>query len=83
MASQQYSFGGKYDLIQLHRQIIHQNEKLIEIFTTSTFYLKFKENNENDMTFCYFSCLGRYRFRPTSMAALLAQAAADARLADI
>ena len=45
MASCQYIFGGKYDLIQLHRQIIHQNngiihEKLIEIFTTSTFYLK-------------------------------------------
>ena len=30
----------------------------------------FKENNENDMTFCYFSCLGWYCFRPTSMAAL-------------
>ena len=26
MASQQYFFGGKYDLIQLHRQIIHQND---------------------------------------------------------
>ena len=25
MASHQYFFGGKYDLIQLHRQIIHQN----------------------------------------------------------
>ena len=70
MASQQYSFGGKYDLIQLHRQIIHQNEKLIEIFTTSTFYLKFKENNENDMTLCYFSYLGRYCFWHTSMAVL-------------
>ena len=32
------------------------------------------------MTFCYFSCLGRYYFRPTSMAALTAQAAADVRL---
>ena len=33
-----FFFGGKYDLIQLHRQIIHQNdEKLIEIFTTNTF----------------------------------------------
>ena len=52
--------------------------ELIEI--TSIFYLKFKENNENDMTFCYFSCLGRYCFRPTPMAALTAQAAADVRL---
>jgi hypothetical protein len=72
----QYFFGGKYNLIQLHRQMIHQNngiyihEKLIEIFNTSTFYLKFKENSKNDVTFCYFSCLGWYCFRPTSMAAL-------------
>jgi hypothetical protein len=30
----------------------------------TNFYLIFKENNENenDMTFCYFSCLGRYCF---------------------
>ena len=42
---------------------------MIEIFTTSTFYLKFKENNESDMTFCYFSCLGRYCFWPMSTAA--------------
>ena len=26
MASHQYFFGGKYDLIQLHRQIIHYND---------------------------------------------------------
>ena len=44
------------------------------------FLSKLKENNENDMTFCYFSCLGRYCFRPMSMAALPAQAAADAHL---
>ena len=24
------------------------------------FFLRFKENNKNDMTFCYFSCLGQY-----------------------
>ena len=42
----------------------------MEIFTTSNFYLKFKENIENDMTFCYFNCLGRYCFQPTSKAAL-------------
>ena len=30
------------------------------------FYSKLKENNENDTTFCYFSCLGRYYFRPWS-----------------
>ena len=29
-------------------------------FSKSNFYLEYKENNENDMTFCYFSCLGRY-----------------------
>ena len=34
------------------------------------FLSKLKENNENDMTFCYFSCFGWYCFRPTSMAAL-------------
>ena len=47
-------------------------KKLIDTIsiTTSNFYLKFKENNENDMTFCYFSCLGQYCFRPSSMAAL-------------
>ena len=45
-------------------------KKLIDTITTSNFYYKFKENNENDMTFCYFSCLGRYYFRPTSMVAL-------------
>ena len=45
------------------------HDKLIEIITTSTFYLS-KEKNENDMTFCYFSCLGQYCFQPTSMAAL-------------
>ena len=42
---------------------------MTEIFTTSTFYLKFKENNKNGMTFCYFCCLGQYCFQPTSMAA--------------
>ena len=45
-------------------------KKLIDTITTNNFYLKFKEINENDMTFCCFSCLGRYFFRPTSMAAL-------------
>ena len=79
MASHQYFFGGKYDLIQLHRQIIHQNdEKLIEIFTTSTFYLQFKENNENDMTFCYFSCLSQNCFCAHVYGSFVA---ADARLA--
>ena len=39
MASFQYFFGGKYDLIQLHRQITHQNAR--NSFFTSNFYLKF------------------------------------------
>ena len=47
-------FGGKYDLIQLHRQIIHQNARnfffTTKITSTCTFGLKSKENNENDMT---------------------------------
>ena len=30
MASLQYFFGGKYDLIQLHRQIIHQNARIFK-----------------------------------------------------
>ena len=38
------------------------------------------ETNENDMT---FSCLGRYCIRPTPMAALMAQTAADARLSSL
>ena len=43
-------FGGKYDLIQLHRKNIHQHDGLfIETITNSIFYLKFKENNENNM----------------------------------
>jgi hypothetical protein len=49
---------------------------LIDTITTSNFYLKFKENNENDMTFCYFSCLGQYCFLPTSMAAVSSSALA-------
>ena len=54
MYCHQYFFGGKYDLIQQHRQIIHKkswdiHEKFIETITTSIFHLKFKENNENDM----------------------------------
>ena len=44
------------------------------------FLFKFKWNNDNDLTFCYFSCLGRYCFQPLFMAALPAQAAADACL---
>ena len=62
-------FGGKYDLIQLHRQIVHQNdgisdhEKLIEIFTSSIYFFKFKGNKENNMTFCHFSCLAQCYFR--------------------
>ena len=48
-------FGAKYDLIQLHRQIIHQNARNFFFttknnITTSTFGLKYKENNENYMT---------------------------------
>ena len=42
-------FGGKYDLIQLHRQIMHQNARKNNI-TTGTFGLKSKENIENVMT---------------------------------
>ena len=43
--------------------------RLIETITTSNFYLNIKENNENDMTFCYFSWLSRCCFRHTSSAA--------------
>ena len=46
------------------------SKKLIDTLTASNFYLKFKENNENGMTFCYISCLGLYCLRLTSMAAL-------------
>ena len=37
-------------------------KKLIDTITTSNFYLKFKENNENDMSVCYFSCFGPVLF---------------------
>ena len=81
-------FGGKYDLIQLHRRIIHQNDGIsmrnwLKSSPPAYFYLKFKENNKNDMPFCYFSCLGWYCFQPMSMAALPAQAVADAPLTSL
>ena len=48
-------FCGKYDLIQPHRQIMHQNAQNFFFTTKITsppafFVLKTKENNENDMT---------------------------------
>ena len=50
MYCHQYFFGCKYDLIQLHRQIIHQNdERFIETITISIFYSKSNVNNRNDM----------------------------------
>ena len=61
MYCHQYFFGGKYDLIQLHKQIMHQNdghEKFIETITTSIFHLK-KETNENDMA-AHGICLDFY-----------------------
>ena len=51
-------------------ECLNFQKKLIDTITTCNFYLEFKENNKNDMTFCYFSCLGWYCFRPMSMAAL-------------
>ena len=45
-------FGGEYDLIQLHSYTSKCSDfqkKLIDTITTSNLYLKFKENNENDM----------------------------------
>ena len=48
-------FGCKYDLIQLHRQIMHQNAQNFFFTTKITsppafLVLKSKGNNENDMT---------------------------------
>ena len=81
-----FFFGGKYDLIKYLWLNINNfkskwwdiQEKMIESITTSTFYLKFKENHEkeNDTISCYFSCLGWYCFLPTPMAAFTAQASA-------
>ena len=84
MHCHQYFFGSKYDLIQLHKQIIHQNDgifkkKLIEIFTTSIFYSRFKENNKNEMIFCYFSWLGCTVFGPV-LRTVLWQVSAHPRL---
>ena len=46
-------FGGKYDLIQLQTNYTSKcldfQKKLIDTITTSNFYFKFKENNEDDM----------------------------------
>ena len=58
----------------IHQKQIHK--KLIEIVTISIFYLKFKENNENLLFQLFWLIL----YRPMSMAALLALAAADACL---
>ena len=77
MYCHQHFFGGKYDLIQLHRQSIHQNEKLIEIFTTSIFYSKSKENNENDMA-AHGICFDfHYRPKPSQIGQNSLAAAAD------
>ena len=35
-----------------HLQIMNQNEKLIDAITTSSWYSRFKENNENWAVFC-------------------------------
>ena len=82
MYCHQYYFGGKYDLIQLHRQIIHQNdEKFNETITTSIFYLKFKENNENGMG-AHGICFDfYYRPKPSQIGKNSSAAAADAHLA--
>ena len=48
---------------------------MIETITTSIFYFKFEENNENDITFCYFNWKGRHCFQPLPMTALMVQAA--------
>ena len=59
-------FDGKYDLIQVHRQInnMHQNDEiLIEIFTTSISLLEIKVNNKNDKATCAFWAI---LFQPTA-----------------
>ena len=66
----QYFFCGKYDLIQLHSYTskwwdIH--EKFIETITTSIFYLKFKENNENDMAAHEIGFVFYYRPKPSQI----------------
>ena len=50
MYCHQYCFGGKYDLIQLHRQIIHENDGIfmrnwLKSSPPVFFYLRIKENN--------------------------------------
>ena len=63
-------FGGKYDLNQLHRQIIHQDAQNCFFATKIPSPPAIsEENNENDMTFYYFSWLSRCCFRHTSSAA--------------
>ena len=51
---------------------------MIKIFTTSTFYLKFKENNENDILL--FQLFGPVLFSAHVYGSF---AAADARLAEL
>ena len=75
-------------MIQLHRQILHQNdgiiihEKFIETISTNIFNWKFKENNETDMA-AHGICFDfHYRPKPSQIGQNGSAAAADARLAD-
>ena len=45
-------------------------QQLVFISCHQKFLFELKENNENDMTFCYLNCFGWYCFQPTSVAAL-------------
>ena len=54
-------FGGKYDLIQLHRQIVHQNHG-IEIFTTSISYSICEENKKKLHEILLFQLFGLVLF---------------------
>jgi hypothetical protein len=78
MFCHQYFFGGKYDLIQLHRNI-YVHEKFIATITTSIFHI-FKENNEIDMAANGISFDLYYWPKPSQIGQKGLAAAADAPL---
>ena len=54
----------KYLDLHLQENLIRQTSFLRKNTSQKPASFRVKENNKNDMTFCYFSCLGRYCFRP-------------------
>ena len=73
----------QYDLIQLHRQIIHQNDGISMSNSLKPFSILKKENNENDMA-AHGICFDfYYQPKPSQFGQNGLAATSDARLADV